>query len=144
MGALPINCSRVSRLVPHTYTKDGRRILSPNQGGGPPDLLWLGVTQASPNSGMRTWFLNENIVSNQQAEFFFRFSFQLSPATFPPPFSVFLLFADTVGSVISMQRLNFGRRSLLLGILGSYFNTLTQHQAKCMQTQGKSRILMFS
>ena len=56
MGALPINCSRVSRLVPHTYTKDGRRILSPNQGGGPPDLLWLGVTQASPNSGMRTRF----------------------------------------------------------------------------------------
>ena len=43
-----------------------------------------------------------------------------------------------------LQRLNFGRRSLLLGILGSYFNTLTQHQATCTQTQGKSRILMFS
>ena len=38
----------------------------------------------------------------------------------------------------------FCRRSLLLGILGSDFNTLTQHQVTCMQTQGKSRILMFS
>ena len=187
MGALPINCSRVSRLVPHTYTKDGRRILSPNQGGGPPDLLWLGVTQASPNSGMRTRFpalsqTNKLNFSYLQITIFnkserrtpspnqdvyrvlcrmlkriFRFSFnwalQLSWCSTLLSFSgtnvynwAFLLacFLDLVSFSYFNVKTISGLRSLLLGILGSYFNTLTQHQATCTQTQGKSRILMFS
>ena len=130
-------------------------MLSPNQQAE----LFLSSDHDLQQSERRTPSPNQDVyrVLCRMLKRIFRFSFnwalQLSWCSTLLSFSgtnvynwAFLLacFLDLVSFSYFNVKTISGLRSLLLGILGSDFNTLTQHQATCMQTQGKSRILMFS